>query len=779
MATLSIHTSYRPLRIGFLVEEGNVEHLLQSASLNTAIWGGVYNPIIPVGGKPELTDRLIRLFRVDVLYPAAPLETLMKAFEKYSWLKWPDGFGRPRLLEESRGRWHLTVVDVLPLIRHYWDKEFKHGGESNCILPVWELGDPLHNLLVLLFGAYPTTLDRDYLKAYENGMRAQKAQLELGRSVPEDWAKRPGPLDVTRDRLLPDLVNYSIHDGVYVGHSQNFTDLVNFWNLRASGLHLFFWTTPADQRLKTFVSAFTHHLWNKVKKMGQFDRYLEIWASPDHDIESLRAETKEIVPEDGDRLFHHVDEHTWDGLNVKPPVYHFDYHGVLANLEAKSEGKYTVSFSLPAKPLPDELFQDKHRQQWIVSIRPLTEYGYDAFTLRPPFAPDLNEWFGRQISIIPWKFRVEREGLGLIESLSSDTVSLWPIRSVELVVRLFGSAGIEAKPSQPGRIADRLILQVGGLEGCRVFKIPGVRKLVESKEARHGVTRGRATEIIYDKEASGDPSFERHKGLFIEQREKINLDVHDVLDYLLKKSLLRTGLSLDCPNCTLDFWISIDSLNDSCRCEYCGHTFPIGPHLKDRGDWRFRLSGLFGRDDHQEGAIPVALTLLQLLRRHHGGETFLYTTALNLRGEGIDCETDLAVVERDRDGSAHVLVGECKGNLQIESADIDNMLKVKEALEKAGLQCFLLFSKTTAAFSETELAQFEKLRQQRVQMLLFTSKILEPYEPYWGDDIKDLVPRPYASTFEEMAQNSISMYLRGLNAPGGWADVLPRVADSF
>lgn len=774
MATLSIHAHYRPLRIGFLVEHGNIDQVLSSASLNTAIWGGIYNPIIPVGGNGSLTDRLIRLFRVDVLYPVAETDILTGVFNSYPWLQWPHGFGKPALLEEREGKSYLTVVDILPVIHDYWDREFKHGGKSNCILPEWDLTDPLHNVLVVQFGSYPEILEHDYAAQYERGMRAQKARLEVDRSIPDEWSSRAGPLDITRDRLLPDSVNYWRYDGIYVGQSSDFEDLVNFWNLRASGIRLTFWNPSSDTRLRGFVSTFVRCVWHETQKRKHLDMCLGIWTSRNHDAESLRAETTELVPEGAERRFCFVDEGIWNGLNVKPPVYHFDYHTVLANLDERPGGRPAISFSLPPQPLPDELLWNINRQQWVLSIRPLTEYGYDGFTLRPPYVPELNQWLGGRVSIDPWKFRVESEGLGLIESLSTDTVSPWPIQGAELIVRLFEFAGIEAKSNLPGRIAERLIVQSGGLEGCRVFKIPGVRKLVWTKEARDGVTRGRAAEIVFDKDECGHASFELHRGLFIAQREKANLDVHDVIDYLLRKGLLRTGLSLNCPNCTLDFWIPIDSLNDSCRCEYCGHSFSIGPYLKHRGDWRFRLSGLLSRDDHQEGAIPVTLTLLQLLRIHHGSEAFLYTTALDLRGEGIDCETDLVVVDRNRDGVVRILVGECKGNLEIDQEDVENMLKVKNVLEKAGFECFLLFSKTALEFTENELIQFKKLQEQGVQVVLFTSKILDPYEPYWGDDIKKVVPQPYASTFEEMAQNSIALYLTDSKPSGGWADVAPK-----
>jgi len=804
MAVCSLLIRYRPLRVGFLVQEGNIQQLLEAASLCTVIWGGVYNPIIPVKKDCDLTDRLIRLFRVDVLYPMTDSESLMRVFKKYSWLQWPNAFQKPGLLEESDGT-TVTITDVFPVFYSYWKTDFRRNRESRSIFPKWDPSDPLHNLLVLQFGKYPTNMKYDYPKAYEEIMHAQNVRLEVGRKVPKEWSDKLVPIDITRKHLLPDSINYWWHHGLYIGDPSDFEDLLNFWNLRASGMHLVFCARDFSQRLKDFVSTFLDMLWHKLQRRNQPDRYIGIWAKRDSDHDSLQSEIVEIFPKSAQKLFCLVDEDTWNGLNVKPPIYRSDYHTVLANLDKQPQGNPLITFLLPPKPLPNAAVRDLNivRQQWVVSIQPLTEYGYEGFTLRPPYIPDLNEWFGRQISFDPWKLRVEYDGIGLIKYLSTNTVSLRPIQISELIKQIFKFAGIEAKSSQGGRIAERLIIQCSGLEGCRVFKIPGVRKLIANKDARVGITRGRATNIIFDKDEKGYSSFEAHKTLYIEPREKKDLDTSDVFDYLLKKGLMRAGLLLKCPNCEFDFWVSIDSLSDTCKCEYCGHTFSLGPQLKDR-DWRFRLSGLFGRVntvrdlsyeklwsklrellpkdrlirdedinsiakrlyryltevDPAEGAVPVALTLLQLLRRHRGTEAFLYTTGLELKGEDINCEIDLTVVESNR-GKVSILIGECKANLEVDDTDIDNMLKVKNRLEKAGLQCFLLFSKTAPFFTADELRRFSKLHERGIQFILFTSKNLEPYDPYWNNDVKNVVPYPYASTLEEMAQNSVALYLKG------------------
>ena len=87
MVSTLIYVKYRPVRIGFLVKDGNLDDLLKTSELNTLLWGGVYNPIIPVGENDEFTDQLIELFRVDVLYSVNQDADIQKVIHKHSYIK--------------------------------------------------------------------------------------------------------------------------------------------------------------------------------------------------------------------------------------------------------------------------------------------------------------------------------------------------------------------------------------------------------------------------------------------------------------------------------------------------------------------------------------------------------------------------------------------------------------------------------------------------------------------------------------------------------------------
>lgn len=213
-------------------------------------------------------------------------------------------------------------------------------------------------------------------------------------------------------------------------------------------------------------------------------------------------------------------------------------------------------------------------------------------------------------------------------------------------------------------------------------------------------------------------------------KEKISVQ-HSVLAHLLKKGIFRAGLKFDCPGCRLEFWTSLDDVRTEATCEYCGHKFNITPYLKDR-DWAFRRSGLFGKNDHQEGAISVVLTLQQLHTFHL--QEMLYVPAMSLKSKSTaisKCETDFVVLTQcPHDGKIDIAIGECKTRKQISDDDVNNLQAIADAFPRERFSVYIIFSKLDS-FSSEELARVRRLNNEyRRRVILFTARELEPYDLY-------------------------------------------------
>ncbi len=225
--------------------------------------------------------------------------------------------------------------------------------------------------------------------------------------------------------------------------------------------------------------------------------------------------------------------------------------------------------------------------------------------------------------------------------------------------------------------------------------------------------------------------------------------------YLVKKGVFRVGLKLKCTNCELDFWTAIDDLSTEVQCELCGTSFNVTGQLRDR-DWAYRRSGLFGREDHQEGSIPVALTLQQMDTAF--SQNIIYTTAMNispLTSKIEQCETDFVVIGKaDREERVSLGIGECKSAQEITVQDVEHLKQVADAFPSNRIKSYIIFSKT-CPFTPEEIERCRAAQDpNRARVILLSDRELEPYFIYERTQ-KEYDVRVSAISLEDLAKATI------------------------
>ena len=755
---------YKPLRIGFLVREGSVEDLVKAAGINTLLWGGIYNPIIPIkNGDNGNAEQLIKSFSVDTLCAISINDDISVFKETYQFLA-PKHHAEDIFYEEWQTKKKISAyLDSKSIADFLWETQFKNrseGYKSIFSLVEWETIDPLANVFALQFGYFPILpgmdFKWDYKEIFLKGLHAKKEKISLTENVNVDPTKSWSPIRATKTELRG-YGGDSIwgYEAIYIGLKDDFNDLVSFWNIRAAGASITYLAKDAWERTLPHAQKLFDFFNTLPNRHPNIEDMLTIYGRLTHEEVKDFSEKIKSKKRFG---FTILDERLPYGLNVVDPRYQvFKWQSVNAHTE-KDFDRYTVTIELPEKKfLVNENDFDASSQQLGVMVDVYGEYGYPGHTLKLPHIAELNEFYSREVVFDPWELKVNREGFALRIDGRTDSVTLHPINKEILLKKIFDIQGIKAETSQPGLLATKIIEKIGGLEGARVLKIKGVRVLLEEGGPVIFVTRGEAVKTIFNN------NFEKHKRLYIESRTSKELDSNQVFDYLLKKDFFRAGLELVCNQCKLKNWLSLKNVDDTWICEYCGSNDAISTHLKNRGDWRFRKSGLFAKDNHQEGAIPVLLTLLTMKRvldRDH----FSYTTALKLNGEKINCESDFCVMEGHRSDALNIAIGECKSEGgSITKQDCENLkgvaLKLAEIHFKG--EVYITFVKTADSFTSDEITLFKELNKE-VRLILFTNKELELYEPYWlaNGEIEKDVPEKYPNSMDDLATNSFARYLK-------------------
>jgi len=199
----------------------------------------------------------------------------------------------------------------------------------------------------------------------------------------------------------------------------------------------------------------------------------------------------------------------------------------------------------------------------------------------------------------------------------------------------------------------------------------------------------------------------------------------------------------------------LDDISAVSTCVYCGERFDVTPQLKDR-DWRYRRSGLFGRDDNQLGGIPVALALSQLETSLHTS-LLMYSTSLKFSPTSANienCEADFVAViagpTHIGEFSVQILIGEAKTHMPFDNDDVRKLGKLADAIPTDVGQAFIMFAKADA-FTPNEISLARAINAgRRHRVILWSSRELEPYFVYSGSQDR-LNMAAHGSTLSGMA----------------------------
>jgi hypothetical protein len=723
---------YRPVRIGWVVSNRETTPLETMARWNACLWGGRYNCVIPAHDT-ELADRLVSHFAVDVLLPVEPddaTNAYINRFPHLTHLRWSESIFR---------RHDCEFTDIRHALRRIianQDKEL----EKHLCLPAWDANDPLSALLAIQFGAYPAT-DVE-IADYRGGIRSAFGISDTGIPIDGEISvvllEGISPLQLTgHDVTLSRHRHGWLGPGIVIGSVTDFDALAMFWNLRAAGASLIFYDQNYGTRLKAITNAFLRKF---CKPSLDGDAQINFWTrtaiSRDDWKPDLELGETRISVIDG------RDTSLWNGLNIERQRPNFSLlHRDVVPTYSESGGKANASFALPGRPFTDEdVLSLRQKYAVVVSAR---QYGtLDAeFTFETPFAPRLNEFYGRNFH---FEYDAARSQMGrlddgavaIITAVSTQRLSISAFRVFEWMKAFFALSNISIERSEPGLRAMRLIAQLGGLRDCRVLKIRGVRNLLRKYGVDDSFTRSGAIEAIRDIDPATEVvGFDAFKNLHIEYRPKPDMKPDDVLRYLLERRVFRVGLGLMCPNCQLPSWLHLDDVKTVSSCPYCDHNYDITPQLKDR-DWRYRRSGIFGRDDDQLGGVPVALTLQQLSNSLPDG-VLMYSTAMTFQSKsaGIEpCESDFVAIVQGSLGMSEtpvqIVFGETKTEGPIDAQDIRKLAKLADAVSRELGEAYILLSKT-GKFSSAEIALARTLSSERHRrVILWSGDELEPYYLY-------------------------------------------------
>jgi hypothetical protein len=703
MPDISAEIQLRPTRIGFLVRPTDLASVRAIMRACACLWGGIYNPIIPVfkkppkEWKPEIYERLkgpaiakgyVRFFEPDVYVEAETglLEEAGLGALREQYALRPQVITLKELFQSEGGRkWSepefgLNIHDVLGHI-YKTEQQFVLRDKRESVLVKAERGNALTESV---FGVYPTSSGVTYIQqAYTDVYKPEKvsANSDTWRRVFLKGAETP--LRVTEYGL--DAQRYWYHDALlFVFDPSRATDVIDLWNLRLE-------PHPVLPIPVIWFEALAHEIYDVLKSQHRpvignphgvmHTATVEFGRSiPKTDAEALIRKLKPGLPP-GALVLKYWRNSIW--IEHRDDRVHRDSRLKVvarersADLAIKEEGKLRTTFETLAPEFSSRYGKGDHR--WVNVLR-ISNYSARSIAEVLPFNTFDRAWphLGMGGDPIPvgsegWVFPQRYRNLAqYVSLLSADDAIIGSLKQL----------GIKAELSEPGHIAKQMLEHLGGLWGAHLLADLDTLKLLNKMAG--GLRRKR------NEDDTVEETFELRTAplkdwtdLIAQRKEKGSLPANSLGDFT-KRNVIRLGLETDCPHCNAKNWSTLTAADYHITCERClkPYDFPQAALREQNRNWTYRVVGPFSVPDYGRGSYSALLALRVLAHYRSAMDRITFATAMNLSFDGMQREVDFVAWHGEkRMQETHrppqLIIGEAKSLGQGELITASELAKLK------------------------------------------------------------------------------------------------------
>jgi hypothetical protein len=755
MEAIHVRQRLRPIRYAFILNDGDLDALLTAVCLNTVLWGGIYNPIVP-------------------LTPADTREDLLAGFDPDAIVDLTGGRLDAELAERFRFR-TVTPADfvdthyrtgkrrlgfgfsMLPILREIHTKEVRHSAEpTRAALVRTDAADGWPEYVSVVFGSFARLPETgvDFEAIFRRALRARDLAFDPG-NIADQFGDILSPVETTgyHLRVYSPPASLSSHV-VCVGDHRHWADLVAFWNLRASGRTVLFLPVEGHDRHAALVRPLIAA--GRYPINPQIENEPDIQKAPSLDPDRFQQACRWIETLEVGRLRPRASQPDFSSADE---FYVGDLHA--CELEANSGEEVSLlenNRMTPVKLLsPDQLDEERTftgDYEWAVDVTmsggPFTNDYAFAF----PSVPTMDRVVRRVVLGGMPPVRVGRHGVVTIQNSPRATLHLLPIETQTVFAALFEHVGLKMEPSQPGRYATEIIRKMGGNLhfDCRVFKIQGVRAAIDQLSSGGILRKGNIVGTIRSRD---NWRADLYTDLFIHPGETGPVDVQRIFDLLLEKRIIRPGLTLQCAHCSSRDWYHVSEFAEEYTCRFCFTEQRVS--FGTFKDWHYKADGLFQIRDSALGSLAVIVSLWRFADLR-SGSTGRYQTCVTLTDPATSwkCEVDYLYLEMGLFGTSYELViGQAANQGDFTATDTANMAALADRFQK---RPWLAFSTLKERFSDAEKKHLlNELVARDYRVIPLTRLELDPYHLY--NRFAD-APHRHAVSLRHFSDNT-----RALNLP--------------
>jgi hypothetical protein len=731
-----IESKVRPLRLAFLVDPNDIRSLRKVIQINSTLWGGTYNPIIPI------YKRMPKVWRDDLL-PTKKAEVVIKgyidAFDPDILVQCskrlpqfitelgietikPDDIWQPlREDGDPSPKYGIGIFELLDLI--YEDHfKFKPRFPLKIVLPKL----PKKNQLfwASFLGDFPDYIKKSVENRYEKALDIEEPPIEFS-TVQGFFAEN---ILFSRRICQYNLEQYRQRDftqgdcAFFMDMSKQ-ADIIDFWNLRALGRQVI--PVPKQLKDRDEIKQFVVDFLKSARWPHRYNPQIYNFASFIKSRNVNQEEMKEYAHslgfpdenedngEDDQALKPYYTLQNWypriwdEWARDKNDTGPSDFYSENKEIDFNDVKEVVQVETL----IPDFAFEfGGHSTPRCANELGFRFYGEEEH-IAEVFPKNMGENLLRTISYLPTlkpEWRVGRNGLvRLVEHPRSERWHL-PL-SQEVFFGWLKDLGWDVQLSDPGRICKQIFSQLEG--AVRSFANKELLKLLEYMNGGSENNKGH-------QDGESENRRERQTGEIIKRLEKFSKR-SNLHDFLISKNVFRVGAKVQCPHCLRRSWYSLAGLEEQLSCPLCLNVFPaignIGNNL-----WYYRTAGPFSIPGYADGAYCVLLSVEFFSQYHLHNIRVTPTYCFTAKDkDGNEFEADFGILWQESfHGSVAegVVFGECKTFDTFKKKDFQRMRKLADKFPGA----VLAFCTLRSELSENEIREI--------------SRIAKTGRKYWKDE---------------------------------------------
>lgn len=639
MATGYANVKLRPIKFAFLVPYNDKASLLEAIQLNTFLWGGIYNPIIPVYNSiPKSFPPHLKKHIKDENY----LQKYLKVFAPDFTVRLGDcanqNFDKDN--EENISvndifigfeDWRVPHygIGLFEILNHFASNEHKYLQRNPKMLCVPKFSGKYSLFLSSIFGQFSDEVIKIFSKRYSSYFECTYPECSI-----DIYSELLEKQNLFPSRLMAYQINkLGGHPSLLYMDANKFIDIVEYWNLRALGFDVIPLAKQAinsDSLCKSVLNFIEQSY--KPQKHPAISYKATFYESSS--INTFNFETENFLKSLEVPFRCPIRENEIDKNKV-----HLSYLPLIDDWAFNMFSKSKIRFPLVREARfnitndegqiklvsPDFMFSTIRRVAFANDIELTT---HQDEKLMAEIIPEGNNLVALTIGGFNFpEWRTKKGKLTYLSHFSDWTLNLKLPIAEDVFFRWFQNTEFDVSISDAGRIGKQMLKSLGGIIGTWLLANEQIFDLIyqkfnyikkrKSDEAQKNIDDSKS--VYYDDLLGMLKKIANQSDYFIFR------NYHRLFSKLLDSKIIQLGIEVNCSFCNQPCWYSINEIKYTVKCRNCLEDFSLPIQSpKNELKWSYRTIGAFSPGTTHYGSYSALLALRFFSVTLHGKTTPIF-----------------------------------------------------------------------------------------------------------------------------------------------------------